>query len=219
MLMDLEWFFDLGNQTKVIIYFIDPWVLYSNVWNENNFSLNAYFFKEEPFSFDQAFRIFKYGGQKALEKYFRERLKIEWLRYAPVNYKAKNDQCLTRSDPDKVKRRLAFLYCESAKESNFRKYSAKLEEIAMLSATNKAKLIFIVPPTLLGKEPGHETTIAFLNSLRSKYAVPFFDFSQSIKDPRFFSDSDHLNAEGVIVFVREFLRPTLKLAGAACDWI
>ena len=32
----LDYFFKRGNTTDTIVYFIDPWVFYSNKWNEEN---------------------------------------------------------------------------------------------------------------------------------------------------------------------------------------
>jgi hypothetical protein len=211
MLMDLKWFFDLGNRTQVVVYFIDPWVLYSSTWNENNFSQNPYFFKEEPFSFDYALRVLKSGGKRAVAKYVREKLRIEWLLYKPVSQPIDKTHVAFR-DSALVKGRLAALYNQALSQENFRKYTAKLEELVQVSRSHDARLVFVVTPTLLAKEPGHDHMISMLKMLRTKYKTPFFDFSESIKEPHLYSDHDHLNTEGLELFISTHLKPALSLA-------
>lgn len=215
MLMDLKWFFDLGNRAKVVVYFIDPWVLYSSTWNENNFSLNCYFFKEEPFSFDYALRVLKSGGKRAVAKYVREKLRIEWLFYKAVSEPIDNGQVKFR-DYDLIKRRMAALYDESLSEENFRKYSASLEELVEITTSHGSRLVFVIPPTLLTKEPGQDRLISFLEYLKSKYAISLFDFSESISDCKLYSDHDHLNTQGLIVFTKKYLHPALQNTSDSC---
>jgi hypothetical protein len=207
MAMELKWFYDRHNHAKTILYFIDPWVLYSHTWNEHNYIANPCFFKEEPFSFDYAFRVYANSGELGLTKYLRAKLKSEWLSYAPLTETYDNSR-LYGPTAEGAAKRISCLYDEKLQEANFTRYSKKLSEIVALAEADNARLIFALPPTLLN-EPGQERLTNFLRDLQKTHRVEFHDFSKSITDPQFFADYDHLNTKGIVKILNEQILPSL----------
>lgn len=208
MAMELKWFYDRQNHAKTILYFIDPWVLYSHTWNEQNYMQNPYFFKEEPFSFDYASRVYANAGEIGLAKYLRAKLKSEWLLYAPLTERYDASR-LEHPTKDGAAKRLSSLYDEDLKEVNFSRYSRKLSEIVALAEKHGTRLIFASPPTLL-EEPGHERLLSYLRDLQKNHRLEVRDFCKCIQDPQFFADYDHLNTKGIEKILTEQIRPSLQ---------
>jgi hypothetical protein len=66
-----------------------------------------------------------------------------------------------------------------------------------------------VPPQFYAKLPDEPAFDARLTTLLASKGVQFADFSTVMDEPRFYFDSDHLNRQGVEVFVKTYLNPIL----------
>ncbi len=198
----LSVFFERGNTVDTIVYFIDPWVLYSAAWNEDNA-----FYEGEPFSLDFARQVYRYAGARGLRDYVLEKLTWSWIDAAPDRTE-QDERIVPARSADAAAKRIANLYNAGTDPAVFRKYAALLEDLVVF-ATARTRLVFVIPPTLLGDEPGTPELRALLKRFRSTYGVPFFDLRDSITTPALFGDHDHLNTRGVTLFAAEFLRPAL----------
>ena len=113
-------------------------------------------------------------------------------------------------DAEKIRKRHEGLYFEGLSERYFAKYTRVLEAILAMAQDNGCRMIIALPPTLLGEQPGTQRLLDELEKLRATYDFEVHDFTNAIRELRFYGDYDHLNSEGVEVFVTQFLRPVLR---------
>ncbi len=120
------------------------------------------------------------------------------------------DWTLQELDERRIERRLVELYPNGRTAGFDPVYERELDRIAGMAAKFDARLVFVIPPTLLGQTPGHDRLTELLEGMRDRRGIPFFDFSTAIEEIRYFDDPNHLNASGVDHFAREYLRAALK---------
>jgi hypothetical protein len=61
----------------------------------------------------------------------------------------------------------------------------------------------------MGKMPHMDRFNQAMLSLEKKYHFKCYDYSTSIKDKTFYEDLDHLNHDGTLYFMKNYLRPIL----------
>lgn len=108
------------------------------------------------------------------------------------------------------KQRLEVLYNEGISEDNFLRYSKHVEQIILLSKKNNAKISFVIPPTLMGKMPGHDNTIKLFSEMKNKYKTVYFDLSAEMQNQDFYWDREHLSKTGVEYFTENYLKKIIK---------
>ena len=203
----LDYFYSRNNSADIILYFIDPWVLYSEYWNE---SLCSAILNEEPFRYrffyDAAFSGIQWD---CLIKHVRNYLTKKW-RFESNDTLDRNKKTVARIDPMAVKERIRGLYPEGVKADVFDKYIRIVDEIIDRVKKRGARVIFVLPPTLLGREPGTNLLTRALKSYADTGEIAWFDFSDAIKETGFFADHDHLNTAGVELFANNYLLPVLR---------
>lgn len=207
MSTELKWFYDRGNKARLIVYCIDPWVLFSPTWNEYNFLINPVFYNEEPFSLDYAYRVLNAGGEQSLNKYVRAKMTLDWLNFTTSN-KTIDDGVLHNPTQQAANKRISVLYDNQRNEYFFRRYSKILKQMIALARSKGSKFVLVSMPTLLS-DPGHEQMRAYVRQFNTNNSSTYFDFSKCIEDRQYFSDYDHLNTKGIVKFVRDFLKPSL----------
>lgn len=196
----LEYFFKKGNKTKSIVYFIDPFVLYSSSWNEKFYDLgiaepiNALFLSE-LFSFDI--------NKRVIFDYFASKFTLKWITKKP-NDSLPILQTVSLNNSD-IKWRINNLYPDSMNNNNFNKYANELKKVVSLSEKNNAKIVFVIPSTLF-EDPGNKQLEKLLKIFKEKYNIPYYDYSSAIKDSNLFYDIDHLNRRGIIFFTTNYLK-------------
>lgn len=207
-LMDLELFYDRGNEASLLLYFLDPWVLFSPTWNEDNFANNPLFYKVEPFSFDYFARLFHHGGVSAASRYLQARLHFDWNWFfeEPLLEKKESSDPL-RAAPERLQKRLSRLYLDGLQHWHFEKYKDKFTTLVDLAQEHGTRVVVVMPPTMFGKEPGHADTVQYLQDLCRTRKLAFCDYSNLIRDPNLFSDTDHLNKDGIHMFTKKYLQP------------
>ena len=195
-------FYDRGNNASQVVYFIDPWVFYSDKWNDKNF-----FLFDEPFDLHIMHLCIENSvNNNVLINYVKAKYSTNWLGRKPV-CRQENDSFLTEINPEALKKRAASLYLEPYNEKVFAKYAAQLEEIVQIANKHHAKFSFIFPTTLLDDQRGKNKVIALLEQFKAKYGIEYFDYSTVIIDPHLYSDHDHLNTKGVVLFTEKYLKP------------
>jgi hypothetical protein len=201
----LDYFYKRDNTADTIVYLIDPFVLYSNKWNEEND-----LFSMEPLRFDFLQLILKRKvNLPTVLNYLKTKLSWEWVMRGPSD-DAEQKGALTAADPEAVKKRVESLYPDGRNEETFARYRAILESIAATAKDRNTRLIFVIPSTLLGNLPGEDELKKALADLQKTHNIEWHDFSNAITDPRLYYDHDHLNTEGIVTFAEQFLVPTLK---------
>lgn len=242
----LSCFFQASNSTHHIVYFLDPWALYSSRWNEDNYILQqegielSYLFKliENKVSTKVVFNYFRDKLIDNYDKYMRKLLTPKPITveknkfeenlkpnntenldkdYAEDQTKKREALMATKTPEEQRKanqaednQRLEILYNEGVSDKNFSKYSKHIEQIILLAKKNNAKISFVIPPTLMGKMPGHDNTIELLSKMKKKYKTEYFDLSTEMQNQDFYWDREHLNRTGVEYFTKNYLKKILN---------
>jgi len=203
----LDYFYSRNNSADIILYFIDPWVLYSEYWNE---SLCSAILNEEPFRY-RFFYNAAFSGIRwsCLIKHVRNYLTKKWY-FESHDALAYNKKTVVRIDPMAVKERIRGLYPEGVGSDVFGKYIRIVDEIIDRVKKKGVRIIFVLPPTLLGIEPGTNLLTRALKSYADTDGIAWFNFSDAIKETEFFADHDHLNTAGVEFFTKKYLLPVLR---------
>ncbi|OHA66525.1 MAG: hypothetical protein A3D64_01300 [Candidatus Wildermuthbacteria bacterium RIFCSPHIGHO2_02_FULL_49_9] len=206
----LRYFFERNNETDTIVYFIDPWVLYSDAWNVAND-----LFYDEPLDLSfSAFLLERKAPIGMFATYLKSKLTLNWLLEKP-NAQSIESQSLCRVDEKAVRKRIESLYPNGTEQSVFGKYKAILEGIAQYARSRDTRLIFILPTTLLGDLPGETQLKQTLQELQTAYGTEWYDLSESIADACLYQDHDHLNTEGIVLFTNKYLKPILNKESAS----
>ncbi len=222
-------FFESKNSTKNIIYILDPWALYSERWNENNIILQY-----ENIEYSYTKKLISNGATKTvLFNYFRDKLTSNALVLINSYIKTKDIPTPQPKQPVQIqieeskkiektleeqrkidealdKQRLEILYDEGLNQKRFSKYSQDVVEIIKLAKANHAHITFIIPPTLMGKMPGHEEVIKLLEEYKQKYNISYLDLTDEMQDQQYYWDREHFNENGVNFFTEHFLSKILN---------
>lgn len=129
-------------------------------------------------------------------------------REATMAQKTPEEQKVLNAAEDK--QRLEILYDQGIKKEYFNKYSKELEKVILVAKKNNAQIVFIIPPTLMGKLPGHDNTIELLAQLKKTYGINYFDLSVEMQNQDFYWDREHLSRSGVEYFTQNYLKKILN---------
>ena len=217
----MRYFFSKGNTAKRILYFIDPWAIHNNKYDglmpgrtrAEEFELSTFLFLLKEFGLEAVYNYSKTYKQhyEVIQDTTRE-LKINKLE----DYRGHpREQIDTFLQGAKIKH----MY---GADDHFGEHDYKVQKDKLLSTINylysinqKDKLIFIIPPTLLGKgQPFREGLIEYLEDMKKEHGIPYYDFGDVYHHPstfHYFNDHDHLNPMGQNAFNDEYLIPILKL--------
>jgi hypothetical protein len=201
----LEYFINKKNTAGTVIYFIDPYVFYSDKWNEKNYFLN-----NEPLTVALLpILAKKHIDSDVLINYAKAKFTLSYLQKTPSVINT-GGESITHIDPEAVKKRLANLYPDGTDNHQFTKYAGTLEKEVRIMQKNHMRIIFIIPPSLLGKTPGEKKVVQLLKQFKNKYNISYTDCSQCITDPKLYYDHDHLNTNGVVFFTTRYLKKFFK---------
>lgn len=201
----LQNFFREKNTTKTIVYFIDAFTLFSD--EPNRMHRLVYYEPLRPWFLTQL--VLNDFPFERILIYVQSKFTRRWFTQVPAGAKGDDARVETPVIPDLVKRRVESMYFDGLNADFFKKYTGTLREIFEIARDNKCRLVLAFPPTLLGAQPGEYQLLQQLAILRKEFTFEFYDFTEKIKNPEFYSDYDHLNSKGVDLFVREHLKPVL----------
>lgn len=109
--------------------------------------------------------------------------------------------------------RIAYLYPGPPQSDALDRGFADLDALIGLAKEQGARVVLVRPPlpdrfrTLLPSIEGFETR---MQGLSAQHDVPLFDFSQTIPEPRYYFDTDHLNRAGMLRWLDEGLGAILR---------
>ena len=187
-----KYFTKRGNWTKHVIYFVDPWVFFSTKWNEEN-----YFLEDEPLKADLFWLAIKSGySAEVLINYVKSKLKPSYFSTKPL-YDQTNKKFLKTVDTVLILKQNEKNYLDGLDEAIYQKYKLQFSLFISSLQDQNIKVTLIMPPTLLGEEPGSKMVREFLLQLKG---VEFYDHTSLIKDTKLFYDLHHMNSEGIIMY-------------------
>jgi hypothetical protein len=143
--------------------------------------------------------------------YARSKLSHAWFTRTPpiqeTDPRGLNDITL---DPDKLAERMNSLYPEGINREIFNRYRGVLLQIFEMAKAHGSRIIIIMPPTLLGNEPGLPMVEDFLEGYMSHYDIVLRNLTGEMQEAKYFADHDHLNSLGFEYFVTTYLLPLLS---------
>ncbi len=200
----LDYFYSKGNSAETIVYFLDPFVFSTVRWNERQF-----FLTEEPFEPGFLRRMIRYGIEPGvMYAYIRSKFEHEWKKNHGI-VRIDESFALEYRVEESVRKRLEALYPDGYTKAVMDSYIPELKALLELARQHKTRVVFILPPTLLGKTPGHSDLVNHLRQINQQYQIPYYDYSDEIRDPRLYYNHDHLNRRGVRLFTLQYLKPLL----------
>jgi len=202
----LESYFEAGNTTDRVVYFLDPFVLYSVGANEHH--KFVYF---EPFRFRFLGKMVRnvYDYRQIID-YIRTKFSRTWLLQQSevlIHHTAHTEAEYV--EPGRIAQRLDSLYYEGQPEAAFERNTAEFLRVVDLCKNENVPLTIVILPTLLGPEPGHDAMMQILASDIDYEACDVHDWVNAMPDYTKFYNLDHMNLGGVEEFMRNFLRPAL----------
>ncbi len=204
-LLYLRYFLSRGNSTNEIVYFIDPFVFFNDKMDNNN-----YIYNNEPFNWSFIGSIVANSVRaETFNNYLKFKLKKHWWTFIPDTNQI-NTQSLEFVNPDVFEKRMRVMYPDGMTDEMKKIKWTALQKFLSLAGERKMKITFVVPPTLLGHLPYHETMLEELEVLCEKYFCNIYDYSIAMEAPQYYYDHDHLNTSGVVYFTEKYLRQVLK---------
>lgn len=200
-----EHFLARGNQTKVVVYFVAPFVFFDDGPNDEH-----KFVYYEPLRPSFLFRLFTDGYPwRRIFIYIRSKFSWDALTQQPEPL-IRQTFALRGIDPERVKMRMETLYPKGLREDLFERYAPELRRILEDCRNHGCRVHLVIAPTLLGPEPGATRIAAYIASVQAEFGCTFDDFSQAMPDPAFFYNLDHMNTAGVEQFVQKLLKSVLN---------
>lgn len=201
----LKYFYKQDNTADTIVYFIDPFVFY-NPYFDSKDELYVY----EPARFGFFSVLLNLGFDPGvIYTYLYSKFTERWLGHHPFSWKSESSQ-IENINAVSVFKRYNVVYPNDLDEEVFRDKSALFERItAYIDKKQNHNLIFVVPPGLI-EWPGHDNMISLLKEIKIQYGIPYYDFSDSMKELEYYKDHDHLNTKGVEYFTRNYLKPLFE---------
>lgn len=203
----LKYFYEKGNTVDQLVYILDPILMYSK---KLPYASNT--FNNECFSLDFLFSYLAFDSenkQQRIFEYIRSKLTIEWLGMRPNNLDSQEDVIGEVDSLAVVKLLMGYFNPDSAGD-RFNKSCNTLEKEIQFVREMNTKVVFVIPPSVFGYLPGQDSTLVFVERMFHEHGVPFYDFSGVMKDPKYYYDHVHLNTNGVIHFMQDFMKPGLE---------
>ncbi len=203
-------FYARGNEAKRLVYIIEPFVFFSS--GPNDAHKFVYF---EPFDLRFAARLAADGyPARRLFTYLRSKFTWHWWSQSaePLGRETRR---LTADDVDdaRIAQRIESLYTEGVSPATFARYRPYFERILELADAQGTAVYLASPPTLLGHEPGQPQLAQALDTLAGAHDFSYRDFTDSMPDPRWYYNLDHLNSAGMAHFLEVLLAPYLAEPG------
>ncbi len=194
----LRYFFQRRNTTSTVVYFLDPYVFF-----RHSLLQSPRVFDREPFRFEFLLTLLREG---------------EWssktLSYLGSVFSSKDLPPKTTketiSTAERRKARRKELYREEPSQEMLAKDLENLLQIVELAQRHHARVIVIVPPTLLPRTKQDDRVMGMLGMLQQYRQFELYDLSTTIPEIQYYTDSDHLNRDGAIRFTKTNLLPILK---------
>lgn len=202
----LETYFDSGNTAKHVVYFFDPFALYSDAANDAD-----EFAEYEPFHLRTLAKMIRNGsGLGRMFTYFSSKFSCAWLFQNPEPLY--RETATIRSEwltSERIQERIAALYRDGMQQEASYVHYREFARIIQACQSNDVILSVVVAPTMLGPEPGHESVLEALRETEKMGDSKICDWVNAIPNRAMFSDLDHLNFDGVEELMGKYLRPLL----------
>jgi hypothetical protein len=202
----LDYFYREKNATRKLLYVVSPPLIFSE-----KLPISSETFEKEVFAFDFFAGYLQSPGENKRERlfhYLRSKLNWKWLSLKPRSLDGKYDS-LVRVNTKAVENGMVMAMGDTLSSDRFRYSASILEQTITLAAQHNTEVIFIIPPAVFGKWRGHGELVTLLKKFQEEHQCPWYDFSESVMEPRYYYDHHHMNTKGVEHFTRQYLNDIL----------
>lgn len=206
MNMMLRYFYESGNTADHIIRFVDNHEFYSRYANEQ-----CNFLQTEPFDLNMLQLAVEEG--LAFDRYFgyaQSKYRSKWLNMTSLQPDYRFLEQMDHADSVAIAKRMKILYPDGEDTLRFPKYKADFYHFVDIASQHNSKVTFVMPPHLLGPQPGHERVLQVLDSIKQDKGIEYYDYSDSINDVSLFANHDHLNTPGTVYMMQHYLKPIVS---------
>ncbi len=202
-----KYFVKENNSVDQLIYILSPSYLFSETLP---FASNT--FNQEYFSYKFLFSYIKFDAENKRQRifeYIRSKLTWAWITLKPDESEAMV-KALEKVDPAAVEEGFRLSYSENPSIDRFKHSCDIIEDEINFALKHNTEVLFIIPPAVFGKWPGHEQVLSYAREMKERYGCQYFDFSESVMEPKYYFDHHHLNTNGVVYFTKNYLKPALE---------
>ena len=206
------------NSTAGVLYVVDSFAFYSRAWNEDRFA-DAKLLRRTPFDAAVAIRLVDYIRRQGVDP----RAALDYVSgFSKINNRErfeldiwegeKQFERVFRPSATATRSRIAYLYPNPPDGSTLARYLESFSSLIALARQHNARVVVVklpVPAQFRSQLPGEAAFDSEVARLLEGGEVPFHDFSQSMNDPRFYFDTDHLNRNGLTEFFGRDLKAIL----------
>jgi hypothetical protein len=204
----LKYFYAMGNKAQKVIIVLTPLLMYSYIYDDAS---NV--FEDEPISLKFIQCYLSENNKNTVRQlyyYVIDKLSPQWFLSVPTSLDEKKEY-LDSLDRTKVEEGIKAAYLNGMEENVFENRKVLVYNILDECKKNNSEVLFIIPPALFGKWRGHDAVIAFLDQLQKQDpTIRWYDFSESVLDPKLYYDHHHLNSAGVVYFTENYLKKIMK---------
>jgi hypothetical protein len=204
----LQYFYSQNNKARKIVFVLSPPLMYSL-----SLPIASNTFHYEPFRFSFIWQYLQFQAENRsarLMSMIQFKLTPSWMNHVPFSVPISSIR-LERMDSAAVARGQEIAFNNTSDDSKRFAISVdKVQQTIQLARTHGTDIVLIIPPALFGKWRGHEMTKKFGEKAALQKGVSFYDFSETVSEPKYYYDHHHLNTAGVVYFTEKFLKPILK---------
>jgi hypothetical protein len=202
----LDHFYTRGNRVDHIIYFVDPWIFFCPINNENN----TFFLRDEPFELSILWDL-------VLNRFPSQRI-ISYIQMIAVDdwkgigrYAAPGLDLLTLKAIDPVKLETARAhYLGLYDYKSFDHYSKFATEIIKIAKQHNSSITYVLLPILMENFPGAGQVDERLKGISRQEKVGYYNLIDRMQDRLFFYDHMHFNNNGVAHFAGTYMKSILN---------
>lgn len=195
-LLHLQYFLERGNSASDLVIVLSPMLMFNR-----NTDRTRVAYEREPF--DPGF--FQFVAENGVENryqqlgyYLRSKLFWTWITTRPISLD-RMDKQIDGLDSAAMARTMPGAYPYGLDPAQFADRSAVANSILRVAHENDMRITIVMPASLFGKWPGHEETMAWLESVQNSYNLRIIDLSEKwLMRTEYFYDHHHLNTDGVM---------------------
>lgn len=200
-LMHLRYFLHKGNSADELVLVLSPMLMFNK-----NTDRTRVAFEREPFD-PEFFRfVAEHGVENRYQQlgyYLRSKLFWSWITTRPITLE-RMDKQIDGLDSAAMARTMPGAYPYGLDAAQFADRSAVADSILKLAYTEGMQITVMMPASLFGKWPGHDETVAWLETKKQSYGLRIIDLSERwVMRTEYFYDHHHLNTDGVMQAIDE----------------
>ncbi|QWG22288.1 hypothetical protein KMZ93_20265 [Bradyrhizobium sediminis] len=199
-----------------VLYVVDSFAFYSRTWNEDRFG-DAKLLRATPFDPGTAWLLWQYSRREGVDP----RAAADYLAgFSKINNRDRFKRDAWEGElqfdrayrPSAVatKSRIAYLFPNVGREAALARYLTEFTRMLELAKQRNVRVVVIKMPTpgqfraLLPNEAAFDEAMT-----AASHGIGFKDLSLELDEPRFYSDTDHLNRVGVTELFARHLKAIL----------